>query len=94
MLFVTALDSKKGVGALAHVMLPGRSPKEPDTRYGADAIDMMINKITCLGSNIKDVEVSLIGGANILKRNDDTIGEDNIKSVIDILNKKKYKNKN
>lgn len=91
---ITAYDSKKKVGAIAHVMLPGRSLKDGSphrTRYAADAIDVMINKVVRLGANKDDIEVCLVGGGNVLKRNDDTIGKDNIESVVELLRKKRIK---
>ncbi len=91
---ITACDSKKKAGAMAHVMLPGRSPKESSsnrTRYAADAIDMMIKKLTSLEANRDNIEVCLVGGANVLKRSDDTIGKDNIESVLELLRKNRLK---
>lgn len=92
---IAAYASKKKVGAVAHVMLPGRSPKEctpaDRTRYAEDAIDMMINEMIGLGVNRDDIEVCLVGGGNVLKRNDDTIWKDNIESVLELLNGKRIK---
>ncbi|MCX6233312.1 MAG: chemotaxis protein CheD [Bacteroidetes bacterium] len=88
---ITAYDSGKKVGAIVHVMLPGRSPKEDyphRTRYAADAIDAMIDQMACLGVNKNDLEVCLVGGGNVLQRNDDTVCEDNIKSVVNLLGEK------
>ncbi|MCK4401519.1 chemotaxis protein CheD [bacterium] len=91
---ITACDSKRKVGAMAHVMLPGRSPKEASlnrTRYAADAIDAMIKELISLKVNKDNIEVCLVGGANVLKRSDDTIGKDNIESVLELLRKNRLK---
>ncbi len=51
---IAAYDSSKKVGAMAHIMLPGRAPKGADserTRYAADAIDEMIDRMTRTGAN-------------------------------------------
>ena len=75
-------------------MLPGRAPKQDSphrTRYAADAIDVMINKVSRLGANRDDIEVCLVGGGNVLKRNDDTICKDNIESVVGFLREKHIK---
>jgi len=89
---IAAYDSSKKVGALAHIMLPGRAPKGAGgkrTRYAADAIDEMINKITCTGANQCDLEACLVGAGNVLKKQDDTICKDNIESTADLLEKKR-----
>jgi len=88
---IAAYDSSKKVGAMAHIMLPGRAPKDADserTRYAADAIDEMINRMTRTGANQCDLEVCLVGGGNVLKKQDDTICKDNIESTTELLGKK------
>jgi len=88
---IAAYDSSKKVGALAHIMLPGRAPKDADserTRYAANAIDEMINRMTRTGANKCDLEVCLVGAGNILKKQDDTICKDNIESTTELLEKK------
>jgi len=86
--------TEKKIGAIAHIMLPGKSPdkdNEDKTRYAYDAINELIKQMTLLGANQKDIEVCLVGAGNVLKRNDDTICQDNINSVIEHLNKKNIK---
>jgi len=88
---IVAYDSSKKVGAMAHIMLPARAPKgayDKRTRYAADAIDEMINKITRTGANQCDLEVCLVGAGNVLKKQDDTICKDNIESTTELLGKK------
>jgi len=88
---IAAYDSSKKVGAMAHIMLPGRAPRGADgerTRYAADAIDEMINRITKIGANKCDLEVCLVGAGNVLKKQDDTICKDNIESTTELLGKK------
>ena len=88
---IAAYDSSKKVGAIAHSMLPGRAPKDAGgkrTRYAADAIDEMINKMTRTGANQCDLEVCLVGAGNVLKKQDDTICKDNIESTTELLGKK------
>ena len=94
---IAAYDSTKKVGVLAHVMLPGAAPEGKTfqrTRYAADAIGEMINRMTHLGTNgtNKDgIEVCLVGGGNVLKRKDDTISQQNIASVVELLNEERIK---
>jgi len=91
---VAAYDPAKKVGALAHVMVPGAAPGGKGfqrTRYAADAIEEMMSRMTELGVNKEDIEVCLVGGGNVLKKEDDTICRANIASVVDILDKKRVK---
>ena len=91
---IAAYDAVKRIGALAHVMLPNRAPAKKAikrTKYCDDAIDAIISKMGRLGSRKEDIEVVLVGGGNVLKREDDTICEDNIKSALKVLKKKALK---
>ncbi len=92
---IIAYDPKRNIGSLAHVMLPGRAPadKKPSEkmRYAADAIDAMVSKLSHLGSKKVDLEVTLVGGGNVLNRTDDTICKDNIESTLRILKEKGLK---
>jgi chemotaxis protein CheD len=91
---IVAYDATKNVGALAHIMLPGRAPARKEfekTKYAADAIDAILNKMTVLDSKKDDIEVFLIGGGNVLNREDDTICKDNIESVLKLLSEKQLK---
>ena len=88
---IIAFDLTKKIGAIAHIMLPGRSPKQDtldSNRYSADALDKLINQMCGQGSNIQDIEVCLVGGANVLKRKKDTICKDNADSVVKLLKEK------
>lgn len=91
---IAAYAQKKKVGSLAHIMLPGRSPGkclDQKTRYAADAIEAMLKDLNNLAVDIADIEVCLAGGANVLKRSDDTIWKENIDSVIELLKEKDIK---
>jgi len=92
---IVAYDATKSIGALAHVMLPGRAPMEKKgrkkTRYAADAINAMVSKMGKLGSKKDDIEVVLVGAANVLRREDDTICRDNIESILELLAEKRLK---
>ena len=84
---VAAYDQKRKIGAMAHIMLPGRSPEkfQERTKYAADAIAEMLAQITAAGSSKNDIEVCMVGGGNVLKKEDDTICTSNIKSVTELL---------
>lgn len=73
---VIAYDYKKKIGALAHIMLPGRSPNngsKKNTKYAVDAIDEMLYKMERLGAVRRYMYLYLVGGGNVLKDKDDTI---------------------
>lgn len=92
---IVAYDAGENIGALAHVMLPGRAPadKEPGekTKYAANAIDEIIHKMNRLGSKNDDIEVTLVGAGNVLRREYDTICIDNIESILELLRKRRLK---
>jgi len=92
---IVAYDATKHIGALAHVMLPGRAPakkkREDRTKYAANAVDAIVSKMSKLGSKKDDIKVALVGGANILRRPDDTICGSNIESALQLLEEKHLK---
>lgn len=90
-LVITAYDPKNKVGALAHIMLPGKAHRktEEKTRYAADAINEMISRLTDAGTKRDDIEICLVGAGNVLKKVNDNICQANIDSVIQILRQKR-----
>ena len=84
---VAAYDSKKGIGAIAHVMLPGRAPQkaEEKTKYAADAIEEMLGRMKRAGADKDNIEVCLVGAGNVLKKKSDTICRQNIESTRSLL---------
>jgi len=92
---IAAYDRERKTGALAHVMLPGRAPQgkegEEKTKYAADAIDLIIEEMGKYGSRKENIEVVLVGGGNVLNREDDTICKENIESVEGLLNERGLK---
>jgi len=87
---VAAIDSKKRIGAMAHVMLPGRAPRQflEKTKYAFDAIEKMLGRMLEAGSNVDDIEVCLVGAGNVLEKENDTICDANIESVTGIMKEK------
>ncbi|MBN1805383.1 MAG: chemotaxis protein CheD [Sedimentisphaerales bacterium] len=88
---IAACDSKKHLGVMAHVMLPGRAPSNiynESTRYAVDAIDKMVEVVSLRGFSLCDFEVCLVGAANVLKKQDDTICKNNIESITRLLKEK------
>lgn len=91
---IAAYDANEKVGALAHIMLPGKAPEKKElqkTRYAANAMEELIRRMNLLGIKEKNIAVCLVGSANVLEKKDDTIALDNVTSVIDILKKENIK---
>ena len=92
-LAIVLYDPARKNGAMAHVMLPGKAPAQTGpaerTKYATDAIDALIEIMTQMGSEKNDFCVAIIGGANVLKRENDTIARDNVESNLRILKEKK-----
>lgn len=85
---IVAFDPVKRIGGMAHIMVSGKSPNEDDdapTRYSMNGIDALLSGMIQEGSEKDSIKTCIIGGGNVLRRKNDTIAEDNIGSVIDIL---------
>jgi chemotaxis protein CheD len=89
---IAGFSSRKKIGVLAHIMVPGRSMgTSKNTKYAIDAIDEMILLMERQIVKSVNIEVCLVGGANVLKDKDDTICRNNIDSVTNYLREKKIK---
>ncbi|MDY0104045.1 MAG: chemotaxis protein CheD [Lentimicrobium sp.] len=91
---ITAFDSKKKMGAMAHIMLPGRASSKNQvnaTRYAANALEELLRQMKNRDVNTEDLEICLVGGANVLKRENDIIGEDNLNSIKKWLTEEQFK---
>ena len=67
---VMLYDRHKKIGGLAHIMLSGRSPRqdyEDRTKYVEDAIDILLDTVKKLGAGLEDLEINLVGGADMLR---------------------------
>ncbi len=64
-------ESELKIGGLAHIMLPGRSTSnQKPTQYAEDAIESLIDTVKILGAKAEDLQISIVGGANILQEGD------------------------
>ena len=72
------------------VLIPGQAREKAarKTRYAADAIDRMLALMIEAGARPCDLDVCLVGAANVLDREDDTICRININSVRSIFENK------
>lgn len=86
---VVACGIENRVAGMAHVMLPGKAPKhkiaEKKLRYAADAIAELLDMMSKAGCEKDQICFALVGGGNVLKRDDDTICQNNIDSVEKLL---------
>ncbi len=91
---ITAFDPLNNVGGMAHVMLPGTATSKYQLnacRNASNAIDELLNQLCLLNVEENNIEFCMIGGANVLKRKNDNIGEKNIESIDELLNNKGLK---
>lgn len=64
-------DRERKIGGLAHIMLPGKAPlSQKATKYAENAIESLIDSVKKLGASIEDLDISLVGGANVLREGD------------------------
>lgn len=75
---LAAYDTKKGIAGMAHIMLPGKSPEDNSKNsniYGENAISNLLRKMQGSGARLENIEICLAGGANVLKKKDDTVSK-------------------
>ena len=81
-------DPEVKIGGMAHIMLPGKAPDNYSgikTRYAEEGIERLLSDMGKTGSRPENIRACMVGGANVLRREDDTIADENIKSTTDIL---------
>ncbi|MEA1981730.1 MAG: chemotaxis protein CheD [candidate division Zixibacteria bacterium] len=78
-------DRNLKIGGIAHIMLPGKSLSAKNTKFSADAIESLLESINKLGAKTSDLEISIVGGANVLREGD--IPNKVIESVLYYLKK-------
>ena len=91
---VVAYDVKNRIGGIAHIMLSGKAPenkKEDENKYAENAISNLLLQMQKAGADKEEMEFCLAGGANVLQRKDDSIGQNNISSVEEMLRDKQIR---
>ena len=89
---VIAYDKMSKIGGIAHIMLPGKSPKEDkaeENKYAENSIENLLDELKKSGSKKANIEICLVGGANVLKKENDTIADNLIFSIFEIMEKEK-----
>ncbi|MCJ7777534.1 MAG: chemotaxis protein CheD [Sedimentisphaerales bacterium] len=87
---VAALNVKRKIGAMTHIMLPGSAPENAidKTKYAANVINRLINIIPDAELERGHIEACLVGTGNVLKKKDDTVCKANIESTTHLLKEK------
>lgn len=87
---VVAYSFRDRAGAIAHIMLPGKAREETKerTRYAEDGVDELLGIMEGFGVDQANIEVCLVGAGNVLDKEDDTICQSNIDSVVGIMEEK------
>ena len=83
-------DPRAGVGGMNHFMLPegdGDSPSSATMRYGAFAMEVLINELLKAGAARERLEAKVFGGGAVLSAMQQlNIGERNARFVLNYLN--------
>lgn len=86
-------DTTSGVGGMNHFMLPGQLSSDPisdSARYGAYAMEILINQLVKLGARRSNLEAKVFGGCNgLLGMTLSSVGESNARFVVDYLKTEK-----
>lgn len=88
---VIAFDKTTKIGGIAHVMLPGKllkNNKSEENKYAENAIANLLLELNLKGALDLNIELCLVGGANVLKRENDTIAENLISCILRIIKQK------
>ena len=83
-------DREKGLGGMNHFMLPesGREDEvvSSSARYGAYAMEVLLNHLLKLGARRSNLEAKVFGGGRVLASLSQTqVGEKNARFVLDYL---------
>ncbi|MEJ2031909.1 MAG: chemotaxis protein CheD [Deltaproteobacteria bacterium] len=81
-------DPSTRIGGMNHFLLPGElDGRGLSTRYGVNAMEILINEMMKLGANRKRLRAKVFGGANIFLANHSLmmVGKRNIKFIREFL---------
>lgn len=84
-------DRKSGIGGMNHFMLPDAggdqgSPLADSARYGAYAMEILINQLLKIGAKRENLEAKVFGGGAVLRGfTVANVGERNAEFVLDFL---------
>ncbi|MCC5969478.1 MAG: chemotaxis protein CheD [Pararhodobacter sp.] len=70
-------DPSRGIGGMNHFLLPGADPRDrQNIKYGAYAMEQLINALLRKGAQRSGLEAKLFGGASVVRTLSD-IGQNN-----------------
>lgn len=79
-------DPLLGVGGMNHFMLPEGAPGDSSARYGAHAMELLINGLLKHGASRARLQAKVFGGGNVLRgMTIDPIGTRNARFVLEYL---------
>lgn len=78
-------DTAVQLGGMNHFMLPDGTPGDVCARYGAHAMELVINDLLKLGARRSRLQAKVFGGGNVLRGFADPIGTRNAEFVLDYL---------
>jgi chemotaxis protein CheD len=90
-------DRVSGIGGMNHFMLPdgsgdARNPTSASMRYGAYAMEVLINELLKAGARRENLEAKVFGGGNVLRGfTAINVGERNAQFVRDFLRAEKIR---
>lgn len=87
-------DIVSGIGGMNHFMLPAASerngPCAPSARYGAHAMEMLVNEVLKRGARRERLEVKVFGGGNVVHgMSHAQVGVRNAEFVIDYVERER-----
>lgn len=86
---ITLWHPRLHVGAMSHFLLPGMGGgNQPDGRYAADAMELMIDGLREMGARAKDCEAKIFGGGDMFpkqRRHGPAIGHQNGAAARELL---------
>jgi chemotaxis protein CheD len=83
-------DPVEQIGGMNHILLPGRADMkhfDAISRYGINAMELLINRIMALGSKRHPLVAKVFGGAHVLPAIsiENGMGRKNVEFVLDFL---------
>ena len=79
-------DASARVGGMNHFMLPDAAPGDGSARYGAHAMELLINGLLKHGASRARLQAKVFGGGNVLRgMTIDPIGTRNARFVLEYL---------
>lgn len=78
-------DPMVQIGGMNHFMLPEGGPGDTSSRYGAHAMELLINDLLKGGARRARLQAKVFGGGNVMRGFQDPIGTRNANFVLDYL---------